>query len=175
MMLGWQNQPAILVKQSLPVGELHTILLEPVSYRYIHSSPDRVGLTSTCPIIHAQFQGRAHSKLVAGKGLKLLAGSGPYPLFCHFHQILRFCEPIVGPGQLGPKQLRIVAGVDRQTFQEERIAGRTKSPDGSANTVLVSGLAKLPPKLSLEAGIDRKSTRLNSSHANISYAVFCLK
>src|SRR3712207_7763232 len=28
----------------------------------------------------------------------------------------------------------------------------------------------------LEGGtIDRKSTRLNSSHANISYAVFCLK
>src|SRR3712207_7641824 len=25
------------------------------------------------------------------------------------------------------------------------------------------------------ASIDRKSTRLNSSHANISYAVFCLK
>src|SRR3712207_7077881 len=27
----------------------------------------------------------------------------------------------------------------------------------------------------LEARKDRKSTRLNSSHANISYAVFCLK
>src|SRR3712207_7734170 len=26
-----------------------------------------------------------------------------------------------------------------------------------------------------EQGLDRKSTRLNSSHANISYAVFCLK
>src|SRR3712207_8785327 len=26
-----------------------------------------------------------------------------------------------------------------------------------------------------EAELDRKSTRLNSSHANISYAVFCLK
>src|SRR3712207_8172960 len=26
-----------------------------------------------------------------------------------------------------------------------------------------------------EDGLDRKSTRLNSSHANISYAVFCLK
>src|SRR3712207_7100778 len=26
-----------------------------------------------------------------------------------------------------------------------------------------------------EIGKDRKSTRLNSSHANISYAVFCLK
>src|SRR3712207_8421552 len=28
---------------------------------------------------------------------------------------------------------------------------------------------------SVNLGIDRKSTRLNSSHANISYAVFCLK
>src|SRR3712207_9417879 len=27
----------------------------------------------------------------------------------------------------------------------------------------------------LETSVDRKSTRLNSSHANISYAVFCLK
>src|SRR3712207_7496336 len=26
-----------------------------------------------------------------------------------------------------------------------------------------------------EHGVDRKSTRLNSSHANISHAVFCLK
>src|SRR3712207_8698544 len=38
----------------------------------------------------------------------------------------------------------------------------------------------LSPLLSLqgtndERGVDRKSTRLNSSHANISYAVFCLK
>src|SRR3712207_7254003 len=27
----------------------------------------------------------------------------------------------------------------------------------------------------VQTGVDRKSTRLNSSHANISYAVFCLK
>src|SRR3712207_8483112 len=30
-------------------------------------------------------------------------------------------------------------------------------------------------RLGRRAGRDRKSTRLNSSHANISYAVFCLK
>src|SRR3712207_7435076 len=30
-------------------------------------------------------------------------------------------------------------------------------------------------RLHLELAQDRKSTRLNSSHANISYAVFCLK
>src|SRR3712207_8465236 len=31
------------------------------------------------------------------------------------------------------------------------------------------------PSSNARAGLDRKSTRLNSSHANISYAVFCLK
>src|SRR3712207_6913457 len=30
-------------------------------------------------------------------------------------------------------------------------------------------------ELAADLRIDRKSTRLNSSHANISYAVFCLK
>src|SRR3712207_7075714 len=48
--------------------------------------------------------------------------------------------------------------------------------------VLVEGVGRLvaavDPDLGLDAevvGGDRKSTRLNSSHANISYAVFCLK
>src|SRR5947209_12080964 len=31
------------------------------------------------------------------------------------------------------------------------------------------------PSLRRRSRVDRKSTRLNSSHANISYAVFCLK
>src|SRR3712207_8758301 len=43
---------------------------------------------------------------------------------------------------------------------------------GSPGSLIAYGL--LPPED--RAGIkDRKSTRLNSSHANISYAVFCLK
>src|SRR3712207_8313323 len=42
------------------------------------------------------------------------------------------------------------------------------------------GLPRLRPRLAVPAAPrreveDRKSTRLNSSHANISYAVFCLK
>src|SRR3712207_6972298 len=41
-------------------------------------------------------------------------------------------------------------------------------PAGSAGSVKL----RLYPH---EEQIDRKSTRLNSSHANISYAVFCLK
>src|SRR3712207_7090428 len=37
------------------------------------------------------------------------------------------------------------------------------------------GLDDAHQRKALEGGLDRKSTRLNSSHANISYAVFCLK
>src|SRR3712207_8124632 len=36
-------------------------------------------------------------------------------------------------------------------------------------------LRALPQLLDEAVRVDRKSTRLNSSHANISYAVFCLK
>src|SRR3712207_8643345 len=42
--------------------------------------------------------------------------------------------------------------------------------------LLLVGLSLGVPAWSLTVQlIDRKSTRLNSSHANISYAVFCLK
>src|SRR3712207_7685339 len=37
------------------------------------------------------------------------------------------------------------------------------------------GADELAPAVAVEELEDRKSTRLNSSHANISYAVFCLK
>src|SRR3712207_7836738 len=43
-------------------------------------------------------------------------------------------------------------------------------PPNPTNDTFTTGIENLlPPHL------DRKSTRLNSSHANISYAVFCLK
>src|SRR3712207_8109199 len=47
--------------------------------------------------------------------------------------------------------------------------------DGHAAATIKShhNVGGLPDDLEFE--LDRKSTRLNSSHANISYAVFCLK
>src|SRR3712207_8680312 len=50
--------------------------------------------------------------------------------------------------------------------------------DGAA--ALFEGVEDVGQEVGLDAGaavgeLDRKSTRLNSSHANISYAVFCLK
>src|SRR5256885_5857179 len=49
-----------------------------------------------------------------------------------------------------------------------------KDPDTAwaVNAAAVAALARAPVRLT---AIDRKSTRLNSSHLVISYAVFCLK
>src|SRR3712207_8250553 len=44
-----------------------------------------------------------------------------------------------------------------------------------AKVVVVAKLSAHAVQPVVGAAIDRKSTRLNSSHANISYAVFCLK
>src|SRR3712207_6908096 len=49
-------------------------------------------------------------------------------------------------------------------FTQSQIAAMLGAPVGTVKGRMRLGLAK-----------DRKSTRLNSSHANISYAVFCLK
>src|SRR5438445_2324036 len=39
----------------------------------------------------------------------------------------------------------------------------------------LQGTRRRAPRSQARGSADRKSTRLNSSHANISYAVFCLK
>src|SRR3712207_8070270 len=62
------------------------------------------------------------------------------------------------PGALGPGALDV--GVDLLALR----GGDQRAGLG----LLVEGPAQAD-------ALDRKSTRLNSSHANISYAVFCLK
>src|SRR3712207_7836273 len=42
-------------------------------------------------------------------------------------------------------------------------------------TKFFRGTLRSGSQLEYDGNLDRKSTRLNSSHANISYAVFCLK
>src|SRR3712207_7083521 len=72
-----------------------------------------------------------------------------------------------------------VAGADGDDL-DALLAGLGGLPDGALGGVGVAvgqdhdvaGAVGGPEAV---AGQDRKSTRLNSSHANISYAVFCLK
>src|SRR5207249_10020019 len=56
------------------------------------------------------------------------------------------------------------------------IAGIVEVGDGLRDEAVIQllGIVDLVPP-GVAAGVDRKSTRLNSSHVSISYAVFCLK
>src|SRR3712207_7930114 len=61
----------------------------------------------------------------------------------------------------------------------ERLAGKAPHPDGQRFRAFWDGrggalAGRLLLCVLLRLFRDRKSTRLNSSHANISYAVFCL-
>src|SRR3712207_7706941 len=54
----------------------------------------------------------------------------------------------------------------------------SKDGPGALNVPIQCGAVAVEPGDVIRgdaSGLDRKSTRLNSSHANISYAVFCLK
>src|SRR3712207_8935708 len=59
--------------------------------------------------------------------------------------------------------------VREQELAEERAAAGLRT--GPPRQLVVTHLGVQARR----HGVDRKSTRLNSSHANISYAVFCLK
>src|SRR3712207_8529970 len=70
-------------------------------------------------------------------------------------------EPLrVALARLGPERCRLAAGGFLLCLR----------PGGGARLA-----ARPPDDRAYVGGGDRKSTRLNSSHANISYAVFCLK
>src|SRR3712207_8474174 len=89
----------------------------------------------------------------------------------------------------GPiRKTRIVRNVERDAGQEGKPWPGTPygEPDAADQS---SEIGRCPPGKAIQRcqedalefdvpgrqEIDRKSTRLNSSHANISYAVFCLK
>src|SRR5258707_9035067 len=57
-----------------------------------------------------------------------------------------------------------------------RSVGKTETDKIGQNWHVTVGLLKTQTiGMAYMQNVDRKSTRLNSSHANISYAVFCLK
>src|SRR3712207_8111024 len=85
----------------------------------------------------------------------------PYTTLFRSEDVARLAVGVRHPGEVAPGRRRVelpgrAAEVDRRVI-----------PVGDVVQPVLVGVG-------VEAG-DRKSTRLNSSHANISYAVFCLK
>src|SRR3712207_8117816 len=73
--------------------------------------------------------------------------------------------------------VRVAAGV-ADLHEQALLVGEPDDAAGDLGEVRVVHLVDDEPDGGARAagqGADRKSTRLNSSHANISYAVFCLK
>src|SRR3712207_7334629 len=72
------------------------------------------------------------------------------------------------------------AGVADQVVVDPEVLGLVRVAALVVDAGAREGAARAHPEVAqlrraLERHRDRKSTRLNSSHANISYAVFCLK
>src|SRR3712207_8398831 len=70
------------------------------------------------------------------------------------------------------RRARLAAEHEQPLPRADQELGHRHPPEIADRTCSVSAGATAPPS---SAAADRKSTRLNSSHANISYAVFCLK
>src|SRR5699024_11537770 len=85
------------------------------------------------------------------------------------------------------RQLSLRAKFRYNYYDAEARGGRTYASVGASLSVPIRFNSRLTPEESLKMDIyernidkkklhlDRKSTRLNSSHVSISYAVFCLK
>src|SRR5690625_5667763 len=71
--------------------------------------------------------------------------------------------------------LEIPQKIDRQIRKSFSVESSSSPLISSLNVELGELFADAAFKVSKAAKIDRKSTRLNSSHVSISYAVFCLK
>src|SRR2546430_9639238 len=81
----------------------------------------------------------------------------PYTTLFRSRRLLRHRAPPARDGQAGHRHARAVALVAERLRLAGCAADRARAPDERRHCG------------------DRKSTRLNSSHSQISYAVFCLK
>src|SRR3712207_8966412 len=88
-----------------------------------------------------------------------------------------------GPPRAGALELSRITGVARATVSARLqrleddgvVTGYGPDVDVAAAGFGVQAFVTLEIAQGALKDVDRKSTRLNSSHANISYAVFCLK
>src|SRR3712207_6072030 len=81
--------------------------------------------------------------------------------------------PAATPGVTDDERRMIAEMMAKGTYASINLA--TRDLDGTFERLQATDAEVVQEPTDQPYGIDRKSTRLNSSHANISYAVFCLK
>src|ERR1035441_9635653 len=83
--------------------------------------------------------------------------------------------PAAPPAYFSPAHRIVGIGADRDDLSAEQLALRAAHMIESQTFAIMREPEALPGARRITADPDRKSTRLNSSHLGISYAVFCLK
>src|SRR2546422_7053690 len=96
-----------------------------------------------------------------------LAGRNPEPGFAAWIHRIRELKDATPPDEFRRSA--------EQGVRDCWTRGVTCVADTGSTGAVVEALARLGERLHHGARADRKSTRLNSSHGYISYAVFCLK
>src|SRR5436190_12282757 len=85
-----------------------------------------------------------------------------------------FSLAVASAGKSNPARMAMMAMTTSSSIKVNAWPGRnTAVKDGNATFPLAA--LGIPPRAAAVPEPDRKSTRLNSSHTVISYAVFCLK
>src|SRR3712207_8064023 len=83
-------------------------------------------------------------------------------------------EDNAGEGGGGELDIALVSKGFQHQFWQAVKTGAEEAAEEAGVSMTFDGPAS-ETEVDAQLQIDRKSTRLNSSHANISYAVFCLK
>src|SRR3712207_786556 len=126
-----------------------------VKPRFQKSNADRLWGLRTHLINGGQQAGNAENTALAYKNYSLYVDTSTHPLFSGI-------DKTKAPDQYLGEVARVAAVF---AFQNKQVENANKYVD----------IAMKDTAVYKDALKDRKSTRLNSSHANISYAVFCLK
>src|SRR6266481_6638009 len=84
-------------------------------------------------------------------------------------ETINFDDAKAGASPPGWKSAVTGSGSAKWSVEQE------SSAPSKPNVLKQSGVGTFPICIYESAKLDRKSTRLNSSHSSISYAVFCLK
>src|SRR5690554_343526 len=148
------QQNAGLPQQGLQAGATELSLFRQAAYRY--SSQEQLAFSSTSQV-------NGDNRTASFTSAELIEKSSD--LFLLGQQALTVSRAALGGEAVGESQGSLSVTAGRYMFYSE---SESRSFASTGSITLQNGET-------IDFTLDRKSTRLNSSHVRISYAVFCLK
>src|SRR5690606_7608471 len=143
-----------------PCRKKRTLQAVTPDVRILNATCDQAGDYSGLPVPHSRNKALPHRPDPRARNCR----PGPLAIAC------RPATP--SPESRAPRALPAATRATAQSPRPTRRRGR-RTPDMSVKIKTPEEIEKMRIAGRLGAEVDRKSTRLNSSHVKISYAVFC--